>query len=45
MKKYKEFINELKGVNKLRFSIFDWDDNLLMLNGHQKIYHQKNLWN
>jgi len=30
MKNYKNFINE-KNMNKLRYSIFDYDDNLLML--------------
>jgi len=32
MKNYKNYINEVKSVNKLRYSIFDWDDNILVLN-------------
>lgn len=31
MKNYKKFVNENKGVNRLRYSIFDWDDNILFL--------------
>jgi len=42
MKNYKNFINEHKGVNKLRFSIFDWDDNLLMLGTPIHFEHKVN---
>lgn len=36
---YKEFLNE--SINKLRYSIFDWDDNILMMD--TKLHVKKNV--
>lgn len=39
MKNYKQFLNE--NINQLKFSIYDWDDNILMMG--TKIHVKKNI--
>ncbi len=41
MFKFEEFLNEVKKIEKLSYSIFDWDDNILKM--YTLLHYQKNV--